>query len=255
MSLQSFSLEGKVALVTGCANGIGAGMVRGLAGAGADIFGVYNSSVPQETKASVEALGRRFAGMQADLSNPEFNAQAVIDACVKELGRVDILVNDAGVCLRQPCLEYSREFWDTTLQVNETALFWLSQAAAKQFIAQGSRGKIINIASMLSYHGGVNVSAYTASKHAVVGITKIMASELGAYNINVNAIAPGWISTKLSRPIQENPERNASIVSRIPFGAWGKPDDFQGVAVFLASAASDYITGVTIPVDGGYLVK
>lgn len=255
MNLSAFSLEGKVAIVTGCANGIGAGIACGLAEAGADIFGVYNSSAPDTTVEQVRACEQRFVGFQADIGAEDFDPQVIVNACLESYGKFDILVNNAGVCPRGHLLEHPREFWDAAIRTNETGLFLLSQAAAKQFVAKGIRGKIINIASMLSYHGGMNVPGYAASKHAVAGLTKSMASDLGKYHINVNAMAPGWIKTKMSAAVRNNPEREPGITSRIPLGEWGNPSDFKGPAVFLASAASDYLTGVIIPVDGGYLVR
>ena len=170
-------------------------------------------------------------------------------------GRLDILVNNAGICPRASALEYTEEMWDSIIQINQKAVFFLSQLAAKQFLKQGTRGKIINLASMLSYLGGFNTTAYTASKHAVMGLTKVLASEWGGMGINVNAIAPGWIKTNLSAALRADPKRDASVKARIPQGDWGEPEMFKGAAVLLASSAGDYINGVTIPVDGGYLTK
>ncbi len=254
MKQTMFSLEGRVAIVTGCSDGIGQAMTIGLAKAGADIFGVYNSTSPKQTEEAVLTAGRAFCAVQADLSDRAFDAKAIVDACMARYGRVDILINNAGVCLRANALEYTDEMWENTLQVNLSAAYHLSQEAAGRFKEQGY-GKIINLASMLSYHGGQNVCAYTATKHAIVGLTKSMASDLGKFGIRVNAIAPGWIKTKLSAAVRNDPQRSAGIVSRIPLGDWGDPASFKGAAVFLASAASDYITGVTLPVDGGYLVR
>lgn len=249
-----FDLSGKVALVTGVSTGIGRGIAAGLAEAGADIAGTYNSHEPDEIKKEIEGLGQKFFSFKADLTNPDC-CDEVIQKVVGEFGRIDILVNNAGSIRRTNALQFSKQDWYDVININQNTLYFLCQSAAKQFVKQESRGKIINMASMLSYHGGMNVSSYTASKHAVVGITKILASDLGQYGINVNALAPGWIKTNMSEAIRNNPERSKAIVSRIAMGDWGTPDDFKGVAVFLASEASNYITGVTIPVDGGYLVR
>lgn len=254
MVLEELSLAGKVALVTGGSSGIGSGIARGLAEAGADIAVVYNRHVPAEMRQYVESLGRKFLAIPADVSDTNC-LSGLIQTTVTAFGRLDILVNCAGVCLRGPVLEHTEEMWDKTVQINEKTVYFLSQLAAKQFVVQGSGGKIINIASMLSYLGGFNASAYAASKHAVMGMTRAMASEWGGLGINVNAIAPGWIKTPLTVPLVADADRYKSVCARIPMGDWGEPDMFKGVAVLLASDAGRYINGVTIPVDGGYLVK
>lgn len=254
MVFQELSLNGKTALVTGGGSGIGGGIARGLAEAGADIAVVYNRHAPTEMQRYVESLGRKFLAIQADVSDTGCLA-GLVRTTVETFGHLDILVNCAGVCLRGPVLEHTEEMWDKTIQINEKTVYILSQLAAKQFIAQGTGGKIINIASMLSYLGGFNASAYAASKHAVMGITRALASEWGSLGINVNAIAPGWIKTNLSAPLVADPNRYSSVCARIPMGDWGEPDVFKGVAVLLASEAGRYINGATIPVDGGYLVK
>lgn len=254
MVLDELSLKGKVALITGGGSGIGGGITRGLAEAGADIAVVYNSHPPVEMQEYIESLGRQFLAIQADVSVME-SLPRIIKTTVDHFGRMDVLVNCSGVCLRAPVLEYTEEMWDKTAKINEKSVYFLSQLAAKQFVSQGTGGKIINIASMLSYLGGFNASAYTASKHAVMGITRAMASEWGSLGINVNAIAPGWIKTNLSAPLVADPNRYNSVCTRIPMGDWGVPDMFKGVAVLLASDAGSYINGATIPVDGGYLVK
>lgn len=252
--LESYNLSGKVAVVTGAGTGIGGGIAQGLVEAGASLFATYNTHYPTELEALAKENGVGFAAMQLDLYD-KANWAKVVDEPVKAFGRLDILVNNAGTCLRSPAIEHSEEYWDAVIQLNEKALFFISQKAAQQFVKQGSRGKIINIASMLSYLGGFNCASYVASKHAVMGLTRVMASEWAQKGINVNALAPGWIRTNLSEALQKDPERNAAILARIPMGDWGVPEDFKGVAVFLASDASNYVTGVTIPVDGGYLVK
>lgn len=254
MVLESFSLKGKTALVTGGGTGIGLGIAQGLAEAGASIACVYNSHRPVELEKYVTALGGGFLAIQKDLSRME-HLPSVFTEVVGTFGQVDILVNNSGICPRESALDYTEKMWDDIMQLNSKTVFFMSQMAARQFIKQGSKGKIINIASMMSYLGGFNTAAYTASKHAVAGITKVLASEWGGMGINVNAIAPGWIKTNLSAPLRADPNRNESVKARIPQGEWGEPEDFKGVAVLLASSASDYINGVTIPVDGGYLTK
>lgn len=252
--LESLSLRGKVALVTGAGTGIGLGIARGLAEAGAAIAAIHQAHYPTELEEEIRRMDGKFLALALDLMRKESWPQA-IDRTVAHFGRLDILVNNAGICLRSPALEHSEEEWDAVIQLDQKALFSLSQLAARQFVKQGSRGKIINVASMLSYLGGFNCCSYVAAKHAVLGLTRVLASEWAAKNINVNAVAPGWIKTNLSAPLRADPERNRSVIARIPAGDWGEIDDFKGVAVLLASSASDYINGVCIPVDGGYLVK
>lgn len=254
MVLEELALFGKVALITGGGDGIGGGITKGLAEAGAAIACVYRQHEPTAMQQYVESIGGRFLPIQADVGVME-ELPGIIRKVLECYGCLDILVNNAGICPRASALEYSEEMWDQIIQVNQKAVFFLSQLAARQFIKQKTRGKIINLASMMSYLGGFNTTGYTASKHAVVGLTKVMASEWGSMGINVNAIAPGWIKTNLSAALREDPTRNASVKARIPQGDWGEPDMFKGVAVLLASAASDYINGATIPVDGGYLTK
>jgi len=253
-TLDSFSLKGKVAVVTGAGTGIGYGISKGLIEAGADIFAIYNSHYPTDLEHEAKKDNVGFYAVRMDLSCKE-NWHKVIEEAVNHFGKVDILVNNSGTVIRSPVLEHTAQEWNSVVQLNQNAVFFIAQAAAQQFVKQGTRGKIINIASMLSYLGGFNCCSYTASKHAVMGITRVMASELASKNINVNAIAPGWIKTNLSAPLREDQVRSKMVVDRIPAGHWGEIDDFKGVAAFLASSASDYITGVCIPVDGGYLVK
>ncbi len=254
MILSEFELSGKVALITGGGSGIGGGITKGLAEAGASIACVYNRHEPIEMQQYVESIGGAFLPIQGDVSVME-ELPGIIQKVVDCYGRLDILVNNAGICPRASALEYTEEMWDSIIQINQKAVFFLSQLAAKQFLKQGTRGKIINLASMLSYLGGFNTTAYTASKHAVMGLTKVLASEWGGMGINVNAIAPGWIKTNLSAALRADPKRDASVKARIPQGDWGEPEMFKGAAVLLASSAGDYINGVTIPVDGGYLTK
>ncbi len=254
MVLEELSLQNKVALVTGGGFGIGSGFTRGLAEAGADIACVYSRHEPEEMQRYVESLGRSFLPIKADVSKLEEHA-GIMDQVLANYGKLDILVNNAGICPRANAMEYTEEMWDQVIQLNQKAVFFLSQRAARQFVKQGTGGKIINMASMLSYLGGFNTTAYTASKHAVMGLTRVMASEWGSLGINVNAVAPGWIKTNLSAALVADPERYNSVKARIPQGDWGEPNVFKGVAVLLASSAGDYINGATIPVDGGYLTK
>lgn len=253
MILNAFDLSGKVAMVTGCDTGLGQGMALGLAEAGCDIVSV-NRRVPEETASKVKALGRRFHAIQADLSNHDAVA-SVIPQAVAAMGRLDILVNNAGTIRREDALSFTEQDWDLVMNLNLKSVFFLSQAAARQFIAQGSGGKIINIASMLSFQGGIRVPSYTASKSGVLGITRLLANEWSKHGINVNAIAPGYMATNNTQQLRDDPERSQEILDRIPAGRWGKPDDLQGPAVFLASPASDYINGFTLAVDGGWLAR
>jgi 2-deoxy-D-gluconate 3-dehydrogenase len=253
-TLDLFSLEGKVALVTGGSRGLGQGMALGLAGAGADIVALDVSDSP-DTGEQVAALGCRFHSIQCDLSaaSPETLGKVVAEV-VSTMGRLDILLNNAGIIRRAPLLEFSEENWDDVLQINLKAAFFLSQAAARQMVNQGG-GKIINIASMLSFQGGILVPSYTAAKSGIAGITKSLANELAAKNINANAIAPGYMATDNTAPLRADADRSKAILDRIPAGRWGLPADLQGVAIFLASSASDYLNGAVIPVDGGWLCR
>ncbi len=254
MNNNLFSLEGKVALVTGASRGLGQAMALGLAAAGADIVGLDRQTCG-ETCEQVQALGQRFLDIQCDLA--QVNAAdigQIIDRIVKGMGSVDILLNNAGIIRRAPIFEFSEADWDDVLQINLKALFLLSQAAAKQMAHQGG-GKIINIASMLSFQGGILVPSYTAAKSGVAGVTKALANELATHNINVNAIAPGYMATDNTAPLRADEARNKAILERIPAGRWGDPSDLQGTAVFLAAAASDYLNGAIIPVDGGWLCR
>ncbi|WP_300000361.1 2-dehydro-3-deoxy-D-gluconate 5-dehydrogenase KduD [uncultured Cedecea sp.] len=253
MILDSFSLAGKVAVVSGCNTGLGQDMAIGLAEAGCDIVGL-NRSEPTETIERVTALGRRFLSLKADLSHID-GISVLLDAAVAEFGHIDILVNNAGLIRRQDALEFSEQDWDDVMNVNIKSVFFMSQAAAKHFIAQGTGGKIINIASMLSFQGGVRVPSYTASKSAVMGVTRLLANEWAKHGINVNAIAPGYIATNNTQQLREDEQRNGEILDRIPAGRWGKPSDFKGPVVFLASSASDYVNGYTVAVDGGWLSR
>ena len=253
MVLDSFKLNGKVAIVTGCSTGLGQGMCAGLAEAGADIVGVGTADA-SETRAMVEKLGRRFHWIGADLMTTEPVAR-IIDETVKTFGRLDILVNNAGIIRRQDALEFSEKDWDDVMSINAKVVFFLSQAAARRFLAQHSRGKIINIASMLSFQGGIRVPSYTASKSAVVGVTRLLANEWAKHGINVNAIAPGYMVTTNTAALRADAARSKEILARIPAGAWGMPEDLKGPVVFLASDASNYVHGYTVAVDGGWLAR
>jgi 2-deoxy-D-gluconate 3-dehydrogenase len=252
MILDQFKLDGKVAIVTGSATGLGQGIAVGLAEAGADIAGVYNRRSPEETRARVEKLGRKFLGIQADLSSIKPIGK-IVEKTVAELGKLDILVNNAGIIRRSPSVDYTEKDWDDVMNVNLKSVFFLCQAAARQFIKQGSGGKIISIASLLSFQGGILIPSYTASKSGLSGITKLLANEWAKENININAIAPGYMETDAAMPLLKDPVRSKSLMARIPAARWGQPEDLQGLAVFLASDASSYINGFTIAVDGGWL--
>ena len=253
MILDQFRLDNKVAMVTGCNRGLGKAMALGLAEAGADIAGVFHSTA-SGVETEITALGRRFAGIQADLGNPG-SVQSIVDQAVEKLGRVDILVNNAGTIRRNPALEFTEDDWDQVMNVNLKSLFFLSQAAAKRMVEQGDGGKIINVASMLSFQGGILVSSYTASKSGVMGLTRLLANEWADKGIQVNAIAPGYMATDNTAPLRADQERNRQILARIPADRWGDPDDLKGCCVFLASRASGYVNGYTIAVDGGWLAR
>jgi 2-deoxy-D-gluconate 3-dehydrogenase len=253
MILEKFSLEGKVAIVTGASTGLGQGMAISLADAGADIVGVDYVDMP-ETKEKVEAVGKKFLGVVANLMSIE-PIQAIVDKAVETFGRVDILVNNAGIIRRADAIEFSEKDWDDVMNINVKTVFFFSQAVAKQYIEQGTGGKIINIASMLSFQGGIRVPSYTASKSGVMGITRLMANEWAKHNINANAIAPGYMATNNTALLRADEDRNKAILDRIPSGKWGLPEDLQGPIIFLASSASDYVNGYTIAVDGGWLAR
>ena len=253
MILDSFNLQGKVAIVTGCDTGLGQGMALGLANAGCDIVGV-NIVEPTETIQLIEQTGRKFIDVRANLIKLD-DIPAIVERAVSELGRIDILVNNAGIIRRNDAIDFSEQDWDDVMNINVKSVFFLSQAVAKQFIAQGEGGKIINIASMLSFQGGIRVPSYTTSKSGVMGVTRLMANEWAKHNINVNAIAPGYMVTNNTTALRADVTRNKEILDRIPAGRWGEPADLAGPCVFLASSASDYINGYTIAVDGGWLSR
>ncbi|WP_117170696.1 2-dehydro-3-deoxy-D-gluconate 5-dehydrogenase KduD [Paraliobacillus sediminis] len=252
-SLDFFSLTDKVAIVTGGNTGLGQGYAVALAKAGADLFVVTYGTDWDETRELIEETGQKVTFFQADLSNRD-SIKEVVDTCVNTYGKVDILVNNAGTIRRAPLLEYKPEDWDAVMEINLNSVYFLSQEVAKVMAKQGN-GKIINIASMLSFQGGKFVPSYTASKHAVAGITKAFANELGEKNIQINAIAPGYVATKNTAPIRADEKRNAEILSRIPAGRWAEPADLMGVVVFLSSRASDYMNGHILAIDGGWLAR
>jgi 2-deoxy-D-gluconate 3-dehydrogenase len=227
-------------------------MAWALAEAGADVVAadVEDSS---ETRDCIRTLGRKCVAVQADVSAPGAS-EALVEKTLAAFGKLDILVNNAGIIRRAPLLDFTEKDWDDVMNINIRAVFLLSQAAARVMVRQG-RGKIINIASMLSFQGGIRVPSYTSSKSAVMGFTRLLACELGPHGINANAIAPGYMATENTRLLRENPERSGEILGRIPMGRWGTPEDLKGIVVFLASEASAYVNGSTIAVDGGWLAR
>ena len=252
MGTELFNLQGKVALVTGANTGLGQGIALALAEAGADIAaaGIVAAT---ETEAKVKALGRRFLNIEANLISIE-PVGRIVEETLAGLGGLDILVNNAGLIRRADAVDFSEKDWDDVMNVNIKSAFFMSQAAGRHFLARG-RGKIINIASMLSFQGGIRVPSYTASKSGIAGITRLLANEWGARGVNINAIAPGYMATDNTAPLRADAERSKAILDRIPAARWGEPADLGGTAVFLASRASDYVNGAVIPVDGGWLAR
>ncbi|MDH7558646.1 MAG: 2-dehydro-3-deoxy-D-gluconate 5-dehydrogenase KduD [bacterium] len=253
MILDKFRLDGKVAIVTGAARGLGQAMAIGLAEAGADVVVVDVLDMAQ-TARHIEKLGRRCTAVTADLRKIE-SVDPIVRQALEHMGSIDILVNNAGIIRRAPVLEFELKDWDEVMDVNVRTLFFLTQAVAKVMVQQGRGGKIINIASMLSFQGGILVPSYTASKSAVMGLTRLLANELAPHHINVNAIAPGYMATDNTAPLRADPLRSKAILERIPAGRWGEPEDLKGVVVFLASEASSYMHGYTVAVDGGWLAR
>jgi 2-deoxy-D-gluconate 3-dehydrogenase len=251
MSANPFDLHGKVALVTGGNVGLGQAIAIALAQAGANIVSTSRRGAP-ETQERVLSLGRRFLGIEADLSSTK-PIQGIVEQALG-FGGLDILVNNAGIIRRNDSVDFSEADWDAVIDTNLKSAFFLAQAAGRHMIAQG-RGKIINVASMLSFQGGIRVPSYTASKSGLAGITKLLACEWAGKGVNVNAIAPGYMTTDNTAALRADEKRNAQIMDRIPAGRWGEPSDLGGAAVFLASAASDYVHGAIIPVDGGWLAR
>lgn len=254
MILDKFKLDGKIAFVTGSSSGLGQAMAIALAEAGADVVcHASKKGGADETVAAIEKLGKKSAEVFGDMADKTVPVR-LIDEIIEKFGRTDILVNNAGTIRRSPAVDFSEEDWSTVLEVNLSSIFRLSQAAARQMIEQGG-GKIVNIASLLSFQGGITVPAYTASKSGVAGLTKAFANEWAKHKINVNAIAPGYFATNNTAALQADENRNRQILERIPAGHWGNPEDLGGAVVFLSSAASDYLQGHILVVDGGWLAR
>lgn len=255
MILDQFKLDGRIALITGASRGLGQAMALGLAEAGADIVGLDRTGCDDDTGPKVRALGRRFHEIVTDLRQAGTDdLNAIVAEAEAAMGRLDILINNAGIIRRAPAIEFSEQDWDDVLHINLRAAFFLSQAAARVMIPRAG-GKIINVASMLSFQGGVFVPSYTAAKSGIAGLTRALANEWAPHGINVNAIAPGYMATDNTAPLRADKSRADSILGRIPAGRWGMPDDLQGTAVFLASDAARYMHGAIIPVDGGWLTR
>ncbi|ESX26094.1 2-dehydro-3-deoxy-D-gluconate 5-dehydrogenase KduD [Mesorhizobium sp. C416B] len=250
----SFSLAGKRILVTGANTGIGQGIAVSIARAGGTVIGVGRSAM-DDTQKRVSELGGPFEAVQCDLAD-HVAAKAMLDQVWEKTGPLDGLVNNAGVIRRADAVDFSETDWDDVIDVNLKTLFFLSQGFARRVLADpGRRGKIVNIASVLSFQGGIRVASYTASKHGALGVTRLLACEWAAKGINVNAIAPGYIETNNTQALRADPDRSAAILARIPAGRWGGPEDIGDAAVFLLAPASDYMHGAVVPVDGGWLAR
>jgi 2-deoxy-D-gluconate 3-dehydrogenase len=248
----SFSLLGRTAMVTGANTGLGQAIAIALAGAGADIVAVGRTD-PAETKAAVLAVGRRFIAVQADLGSTQV-ISTIVGAALAEFSRIDILVNNAGIIRRSDAVDFTEAEWDAVMDVNLKSAFFLTQAMGRHMLEAGY-GKVINIASVLSFQGGIRVASYTASKSGIAGLTRLLANEWAGKGINVNAIAPGYFATNNTQTLRSDEKRSQDILARIPAGRWGKPSDLGGAAIFLASPASDYVHGAVVPVDGGWLAR
>jgi 2-dehydro-3-deoxy-D-gluconate 5-dehydrogenase len=251
--MNAFDLSGKVALVTGANTGIGQGIALALAQAGADIAALSRSE-PTNTLAQIQACGARARWIPAEFGRDK-PAEDLIDQVLGALGRIDILINNAGTIRRNDALEFTEAEWDEVVDVNLKACFFLAQQAARHWVEIASPGKIINIASMLSFQGGIRVASYTASKSGLLGLTRLLANDWARHGINVNAIAPGYFETNNTEALRQDQSRNRAILERIPAGRWGTPADLGGAAVFLASSAADYVHGTVLPVDGGWLAR
>ena len=253
MILDLFKLDGKVAIVTGANTGLGQGMCIALAEAGAKVCGVARRSC-EDTKKAVEEKGGEFFEIIADLGTTD-HIDHIISEAKNKFGKIDILVNNAGIILREDAINVTEADWDKVIDINEKVVFFLAQAAAKEFIAQGTGGKIVNICTMLSYQGGIRVPAYTSSKSAVLGMTRALANEWAGYNINVNGIAPGYMATNNTTQLRNDSKRSDEILDRIPAGRWGTPDDMMGAVIYLCSDAAAYVNGFNLAVDGGWLAR
>lgn len=252
--LDKFKLDGKVGMVTGASVGLGQAMAIALAEAGADVAAhCHFAGEAHETCSQIEKIGRKTFSVSGDMSDKSV-PEKLIDEVVENFGRIDVLINNAGMIRRAPAVEFTEEDWSLVLEVNLSSVFRLSQAAGRRMIEQGG-GKIINVASLLSFQGGINVPAYTASKSGIAGLTKAFANEWAKFNINVNAIAPGYMATNNTTALRSDEKRNRQILERIPAGRWGAAEDLAGAAVFLASAASDYLQGHILVVDGGWMAR
>lgn len=252
MILESFKLDGKVALVTGASSGIGQAIAIGLAEAGADVAcHCRKLGNADETLAAIQKTGRRGNQVAGDLADKTV-PQQLADETTAQFGRIDVLINNAGMIRRSPAVDFSEEDWQAVIDVNLSSVFRLSQIVGRMMI-EGGGGKIVNIASLLSFQGGITVPAYTASKSGLAGLTKALANEWAKHNVNVNAIAPGYIATKNTAALRADETRNRQILERIPAGRWGEPRDLAGAAIFLASSASDYLHGHILTVDGGWM--
>lgn len=251
--LDQFSLQGRVAVITGCRRGLGQAMARGLAAAGADIVGVSRSADAEATRELVESTGRRFEHWSTDLADPA-ERQGLIKRGVEAMGRIDILINNAGESVRAPPEQFPADAWDRVFGVHVDASMDLAQQAFPYFETRG-RGKIINIGSVMSFEGGWNIPAYAAAKHAVAGLTKSLATAWSSKGINVNCIAPGYFDCDVPDSLRANPDRAGQLMDRIPCGRWGMPDEISGLAVFLSSDASNYMHGSVVPIDGGWLAR
>ncbi|MGV1750907.1 2-dehydro-3-deoxy-D-gluconate 5-dehydrogenase KduD [Agrobacterium sp. CG674] len=249
----SFDLTDKTAIITGANTGLGQGIAIALAGAGATAVLVGRSSMA-ETEDAIAAIGGKSHSIKADLSSIA-PVDAIMEETVRHCGGADILVNNAGIIKRADSLDFTEADWDAVMDVNLKTVFFLSQAFARHLVAQGKPGKIINIASLLSFQGGIRIPSYTASKSGLAGLTRLLACEWAGKGINVNAIAPGYFDTNNTEALRNDPDRNAAILARIPAGHWGKPEEIGGAAVFLASAASNYVHGTVLPVDGGWMAR
>ena len=248
-----FDLSGKVALVTGARSGIGRAMAEALADAGADIAGLGSQPMP-DTAAAIGDRGRDFIEIVRDLANPQ-DFRIVVEAVVAAIGRIDILVNSAGIVQRGDLFAVTPADWDAVMDVNLKSAFFLSQAVAAHMIEGAIAGRIVNIASILSFQGGIRAPGYAASKHGIAGITKMMANELAPHGITVNAIAPGYVETEATEELRADPKRSREILSRIPLGRWAEPHEMATALLFLVSPASSYVTGAIVPVDGGWLSR